>query len=76
MERIKKRIKVEIVFHLIKKMSRSDKRYFKLNNQNYKKDKDFLKLFDYLNAQGELDLSALEKFFQPLLHKKGISKNA
>jgi len=47
----KKKIKAEIVFHLIKKMSQSDKRYFKLNNHGYNKNKDFLKLFDYLNGQ-------------------------
>ncbi len=63
MKKTRKKVKAEIVFRLIKKMSRSDKRYFKLTNQNYKKDKDFLKLFDYLNTQEELDLLALEKFF-------------
>jgi len=65
MKKTKKILKAEIVFHLIKKMSQSDKRLFKLNNQTYnKKGKDFLKLFDYLNTQKNFDSVALEKFFE------------
>ncbi len=45
-------------------MSRSDKRSFKLNNQTYKKDTDFLKLYNYLNIQEVLDIPALKEFLK------------
>ncbi len=64
MKKTKKRLKTEIVFHLIKKMSQSDKRYFKLANQSYNRNKDFLKLFDYLNAQQVLNFTELGKSFE------------
>ncbi len=42
--------KIEVLFYLIKRMSRTEKRHFKLHNQIYKgKNKDFVKLFDFLN---------------------------
>ncbi len=64
MKKARKKLKAEIVFRLIKKMSQSDKRYFKINTQTYKTDKDFLKLFDYLNTREDFDMADLKKFFE------------
>jgi len=48
--------KIEIIFYLIKRMSRTDKRRFKLNNQIYKgTDKDFVRLFDFINQLRSYD---------------------
>jgi len=56
--------KIEIVYYLIQRMSRTEKRYFKLYNQLYKgKDKDFIKLFDFLNKMPVYERNQVEEFF-------------
>ncbi len=60
----KRKVKAETVFNLIKKMSQPEKRYFKLNNQSYNKNKDFINLFDYLNAQKVFNAKDLEQSFE------------
>jgi len=56
--------KIEIIFYLIKRMSPTEKRYFKLNNKMYKGgDKDFVRLFDFINKMEVYDMSKIENFF-------------
>jgi len=56
--------KVEIAFYLIKRMSPTEKRHFKLNNQIYKgEDKNFVKLFDLLNKMEVYDRGKVGDFF-------------
>lgn len=56
--------KIEIIFYLIQRMSRTEKRHFKLHNQLYKgKHKDFIKLFDFLNALDNYDAKKINDFF-------------
>jgi len=65
--------KIEIIFYLIKRMSRTEKRHFKLNNQIYKGgDKDFVRLFDHINKLKQYDKDKIEKFF---IKKKMKNKN-
>lgn len=54
-------------------MSRTQKRHFKLNNQAYKgTDKDFLRLFDYINKLSIYDKEKIDSFF---VEKKVKNKN-
>ncbi len=64
MNKSKKSSKAEIVFHLTKQMSQSYKTNFKLNDQSYKVDKGYIKLFDFLNGKDKLDLLELDGFFE------------
>jgi len=65
--------KIEITHYLIHRMSRMAKRHFKLHNQIYKgDDRNFVKLFDFLNAKKELNVKAVEAFFE----KEHIKGNA
>jgi len=57
--------KIEIVFYLIQRMSRAEKRYFKLYNQIYKgKDTAFVKLFNLLNEMKEYDADKVKVFWK------------
>lgn len=61
----KPKTRIEITHYLIHRMSRVAKRHFKLNNQIYRgDDRNFVKLFDFLNAKKELDVIAIEAFFK------------
>jgi len=63
--------KIEIVYYLIRRMSRAEKRHFKLYNQIYKgKNKDFIKLFDFLNNMKVYDTAIVEAFWE----KKNIKQ--
>jgi len=65
--------KIEIIFYLIKRMSRTQKRHFKLSNQAYKgTDKDFMKLFDFINKLPSYDIEKIGRFF---IEKKIKNKN-
>ncbi len=72
MEKPKKRI--EVVYYLIQRMSRTEKRHFKMYNQIYKgKDKEFLKLFDFLNNLKKYNIVAIEAFWKKEnIKQKGI----
>ncbi len=71
----KPRKKIEIIYYLIHRMSRNDKRRFKIYNQTYKGgEQDFVKLFDFLNGMETFDIDAIEKFFiKKELKNKNIS---
>jgi len=61
---VKPKKKIEIVYYLIKRMSRTEKRLFKLYNQSYKGGKqDFIKLFDFINTMKNFDTKSIEEFF-------------
>ena len=54
-------------------MSRTEKRHFKLNNRIYKgENKDFLRLFDYLNSMEEYDKEKIENFFIQNIKNKNL----
>jgi len=66
--------KIEIAYYLIQRMSRTEKRYFKLYNQIYKgKNKDFIKLFDFLNSLKEYDILNVEAFLNENIKQKNLS---
>ena len=59
------RNRTEIIYYLIHRMSRVEKRHFKLQNQVHgKEDKAFIKLFDLLNNMKVYDDDALEVFWE------------
>lgn len=65
--------KIEIIFYLIKRMHSTQKRHFKLSNQMYKgRDKDFVRLFDFINKLPIYDIKEIETFFA---QKKVKNKN-
>jgi len=69
MEKPKK--KIEIAHYLIQRMSRTEKRHFKLYNQIYKgKNKDFIKLFDFLNNLKAYDAVVVEAFLAKKIVKQ------
>ncbi len=65
--------KIEVVHYLIQRISPTEKRHFKLHNQIYKgKNKDFIKLFDFLNKMPVYERNRVEDFFTK---EKVIQKN-
>ncbi len=58
--------KLDELFVLIKAMSKEEKRYFKLNSTKYRtgKSKDYLRLFDAIDAHDEYDEAAVRKKFK------------
>ncbi|MFB6257589.1 MAG: hypothetical protein ABEH38_02765 [Flavobacteriales bacterium] len=52
------------LFELIRSMSRSEKRFFKLNASIQKGEKNYLRLFDAIDAQKEYDEEAIKERFQ------------
>lgn len=63
-------IRKDDLFDLVHSMSRSEKRYFKLNNSTQQGDKQYLKLFNILQKSEEYDEAAILKSLE-----KGISNN-
>lgn len=51
------------LFDLIKTLSKSEKRFFKLNSSLQSGDKNYLKLFDYIEKQSSYNEDALKKHF-------------
>ena len=43
------------LFNLIKSLSKSEKRFFKLSSSLQSGDKNYLKIFDYIEEQNEYD---------------------
>ena len=74
------KMKEDLLFSLIRSLSPTEKRYFKLQN-TVSADKAFMRLFDYLNAVEAYDEEALrshfkgEKFLTNLPVIKGYLKN-
>lgn len=52
------------LFDLIRSMTRSEKRFFKLNASIQKGDKNYLRLFDAIDAQKEYDEEAIKEKFK------------
>ena len=52
------------LFNLIQSLSKSEKRFFKLSSSLQDGDKNYLKLFDYIEKQKNYDEVELKKFFQ------------
>ena len=52
------------LFHLIKSLSKSEKRYFKLSSALQSGDKNYLKLFEAIESQDEYNESALKNKFK------------
>ncbi len=52
------------LFDLIRSMSRSEKRFFKLNSSIQKGEKNYLRLFDAIDAQNEYDEEAIKEKFK------------
>ncbi len=51
------------LFDLIKTLSKSEKRFFKLNSSLQSGDKNYLKLFDYIDKQNQYNEDELKKHF-------------
>lgn len=51
------------LFDLIKTLSKSEKRFFKLNSSLQSGEKNYLKLFDYIEKQNSYNEDALKKYF-------------
>lgn len=52
------------LFDLIRSMSRSEKRFFKLNSSIQKGEKNYLRLFDAIDEQSEYDEAAIKERFK------------
>ncbi len=52
------------LFDLIKTLSKSEKRFFKLNSSLQSGDKNYLKLFDYIEKQNSYNEEALKNYFK------------
>jgi hypothetical protein len=52
------------LFDLIKTLSKSEKRFFKLNSSLQSGEKNYLKLFDFIEKQKSYNEEALKKFFK------------
>lgn len=57
-------IKTDVLFDLIHSLSKSEKRFIKLNAQFHQGDKAYLKLFDAIEKQKEYDEEALKVKFR------------
>lgn len=51
------------LFDLIKSLSKSEKRFFKLSSSLQAGDKNYLKIFDAVDRQAEYDETAIKKYF-------------
>lgn len=51
------------LFDLIKTLSKSEKRFFKLNSSLQSGDKNYLKLFNYIDKQNKYNEDELKKYF-------------
>lgn len=52
------------LFNLIKSLSKSEKRFFKLSSSLQSGDKNYLKIFDYIEEQNEYDEEMLKTHFK------------
>jgi len=52
------------LFHLIKSLTKSEKRFFKLSSSIQAGDKNYFKLFDYIDSQSVYDEKKLKTHFQ------------
>ncbi|MEZ4923034.1 MAG: hypothetical protein R2780_07695 [Crocinitomicaceae bacterium] len=52
------------LFSLIKSLSKSEKRFFKLNSALQTGDKNYLKIFDFIEKQKKYDEEALKDYFK------------
>ena len=52
------------LFDLIKSLSKSEKRFFKLSSSLQSGDKNYLKIFDAIDKQNEYDEAGVKKLFQ------------
>lgn len=61
------------LFKLIKSLTKSEKRFFKLSSALQSGDKNYVKLFDFIDAQSEYDEASLKKEFQNSTFIKHLS---
>lgn len=61
------------LFKLIKSLTKSEKRFFKLSSALQSGDKNYVKLFDFIDAQSEYDEISLKKQFQNETFVKHLS---
>lgn len=52
------------LFDLIKSLTKSEKRFFKLSSSIQTGEKNYLKIFDYIDGQDEYDEAALKEYFK------------
>jgi hypothetical protein len=52
------------LFHLIKSLTKSEKRFFKLSSSIQAGEKNYYKLFDYIESQSEYDEKKLKEHFK------------
>lgn len=52
------------LFDLIKSLTKSEKRFFKLSSSIQTGEKNYLKIFDYIDGQYEYDEAALKEYFK------------
>ncbi|MCB9195403.1 MAG: hypothetical protein H6598_04190 [Flavobacteriales bacterium] len=52
------------LFDLIKSLNKSEKRFFKLTSSLQSGDKNYLKIFDYIDKQNEYDEEELKEFYK------------
>lgn len=52
------------LFHLIKSLTKSEKRFFKLSSSIQSGEKNYFKLFDYIDTQSTYDEAALKDHFK------------
>ena len=52
------------LFSLIQSLTKSEKRFFKLNSSLQSGDKNYLKLFDYIEKQSSYKEEELKKYFE------------
>lgn len=67
----------ELLFDLIKSLSKSEKRYFKVFTSNHKESNNYAKLFDAIQAQNEYNEDALLKQFEneDFVRQFSVAKN-